>query len=99
LCVCPNDAWSNFTDEWAPRLAAALADTGLGTATEPEEHVTQFTLERDDTGREPWYFRSSSSDWRIMFKHGWWRRSGDEAERFEAAQTTAATFASNLPTD
>lgn len=72
-----DDAWERFTSEWAPRLGSVLEDEGLGTASGFEEHVTRFELRREEGATEPWDLRSSSSDWGMVFKDGWWRHTDD----------------------
>lgn len=72
-----DEAWERFTDEWAPRLGNALATDGHGSSSNIAEHVTRFELARETGDVEPWNFRSSSSDWGMIFKDGWWRRTDD----------------------
>jgi hypothetical protein len=70
--------WSDFTDKWGRQLGEALERDGLGTYSNFEEDVVAVELE-NQTGSRSWKFRSSSSDWGMMFKDGWWRHT-DELE-------------------
>jgi hypothetical protein len=72
-----DEAWERFTDEWAPRLGNMLEENGYGSSSRVAEHVTRFTLARDGRDSEEWNFRSSSSDWGMIFKEGWWRHTDD----------------------
>lgn len=70
-----DEVWERFTDEWAPRLGSTLEENGHGSSSSLDEHVTQFDLPRSAGEDEQWYFRSSSSDWGMIFKRGWWRHT------------------------
>jgi hypothetical protein len=72
-----DEAWERFTDEWAPRLGKTLENNGRGSSSNVGEHVTQFDLSRKDGEVERWNFRSSSSDWGMIFKEGWWRHTDE----------------------
>lgn len=70
-----DDRWEAFTDEWGLRLAETLEDQGIGTYTETSENVITVRLDPEEATRGEWLFRSSSSDWGMIFKHGWWRHT------------------------
>ena len=68
-----DERWGEFTDEWGRRLGNELETDGHGSHSEIEADVIGFE-ERDGT---EWRFRSSSSDWGMVFKHGWWKHTDD----------------------
>jgi hypothetical protein len=68
--------WSAFTDTWGSQLGETLQREGHGTYSDFDEDVTAVELE-DGTN---WRFRTSSSDWGMVFKDGWWRRT-DELDK------------------
>jgi len=73
-----DEAWERFTDEWGVRLGNALEENGHSSSLDhDDEHVVRFDLDRTGGGVEPWNFRSSSSDWGMIFKDGWWRHLDD----------------------
>lgn len=72
-----DDRWETFTDEWGSRLGEALEQDGYGTYSELDEDLTTVQLEADTDGNRSWKFRSSSSDWGMIFKDGWWRHIDD----------------------
>ena len=69
-----DDRWDEFTDEWGRRLGEALENNGSGSYFEVQQDVVGF-----DTGESnpEWRFRTSSSDWGMIFKDGWWRHTDD----------------------
>jgi hypothetical protein len=67
--------WEDFTDEWGTRLGEALERDGLGSYSDFDEDLTAVELNAD--GRRNWKFRTSSSDWGMIFKDGWWRHTDD----------------------
>jgi hypothetical protein len=69
-----DERWEAFTDEWGRTLAEALETDGVGSHSEIEEDVVGFEM---GGGRTEWRFRSSSSDWGMIFKDGWWRHTDD----------------------
>ena len=70
-----DDRWDAFTGEWGLRLAETLEDQGIGTYTETSENVVTVRLDPEEATRGEWLFRSSSSDWGMIFKHGWYRHT------------------------
>jgi hypothetical protein len=73
-----DNRWNDFTDEWGRQLGEALERDGLGTYSNVEEDVIAVELE-SQTGSRSWKFRSSSSDWGMIFKDGWWRHTDELA--------------------
>ncbi len=69
-----DERWEGFTDEWGRRLAETLEKDGVGSYSEIEEDVIGFVEGVDSI---EWRFRSSSSDWGMIFKDGWWRHTDD----------------------
>lgn len=69
--------WENFTNEWGRRLGVGLEQEGLGSHSDFDEHLTAIELQSDTGDRRGWKFRTSSSDWGMIFKDGWWRHTDD----------------------
>jgi len=67
--------WDDFTDEWGTRLGEALERNRLGSYSNFDEDLTAVELDAD--GHRNWKFRTSSSDWGMIFKDGWWRHTDD----------------------
>jgi hypothetical protein len=74
-----DQAWERFTDEWGTRLGDRLEEDGSCSYSNPQEHVTAVEIDRQSSTRGTWNFRSSSSDWGMIFKDGWWRHTDDLA--------------------
>lgn len=72
-----DERWDAFTDEWGLRLGDALEHDGLGSSTANGEDVIAFDLDSTTGERTRWWFRTSSSDWGMLFKDGWWRHTDD----------------------
>jgi hypothetical protein len=69
--------WDAFTDEWGTRLGEVLERDGIGSYSDYDEDLTHVELEAGTDGRNGWKFRTSSSDWGMLFKDGWWRHTND----------------------
>ena len=69
------DQWETFAHRWPTRLADRLESTGHGTVLSETDHHVRFRSSADAVG--DWWFRSTSSDWGMLFKHGWWRHTDD----------------------
>lgn len=65
-----DSCWSEFTDEWGRQLGEALERGELDTYSNFQEDMINVELE-SQTGSRSWKFRSSSSDWGMIFKDGW----------------------------
>ena len=72
-----DDRWEDFTDEWGNRLGEALEREGLGSYSNFAKNVTAVELTTRSDGNRGWKFRTSSSDWGMLFKDGWWRHTDD----------------------
>jgi len=72
-----DDRWETFSDRWGRRLGETLERDGYGSASDFDDDVTGFVFATDDTKRGDWRFRTSSSDWGMIFKDGWWRHVDD----------------------
>lgn len=69
--------WEAFTDEWGRLLGEELERGEVATYTELNEDVIAVELTGEDAPREGWRFRTSSSDWGMLFREGWWRHIDD----------------------
>ncbi|WP_053948147.1 PD-(D/E)XK nuclease family protein [Halolamina sediminis] len=69
------DQWETFAHNWPTRLANRLASNGSGAILSDTDYHVQFECPTDGVGN--WWFRSTSSDWGMLFKHGWWRHTDD----------------------
>lgn len=69
--------WEDFTDEWGNRLGEALEQDGLASYSDFDEDLTAVELQFETDGRRGWKFRTSSSDWGMLFKDGWWRHTNE----------------------
>lgn len=73
------EKWESFTDEWGALLGEALQDEGVATFSPVDEDLTAVEFDYGDGNLSSWKFRSSSSDWGMIFKDGWWKHL-DELE-------------------
>ncbi|GGL64518.1 hypothetical protein GCM10009039_23030 [Halocalculus aciditolerans] len=69
------EQWESFTHNWPTRLANRLTAAGHGSIKSESEHHVRFGCRDDAVG--DWWFRATSSDWGMLFKHGWWRHTDD----------------------
>ncbi|WP_436346993.1 PD-(D/E)XK nuclease family protein [Natronorubrum sp. FCH18a] len=69
--------WDDFTDEWGTQLGEAIERDGIGSYSAFDEDLTAIELEGTTDGHRDWKFRTSSSDWGMIFKDGWWRHTDD----------------------
>jgi len=69
------DKWEMFSHNWPSRLSDRLVTTDQGLIRSESDYHVLFECSNDAVG--DWWFRSTSSDWGMIFKHGWWRNSDD----------------------
>lgn len=69
------DQWETFSHNWPTRLSDRLIAAGQGSIRSESDYHVMFECPNDAVG--DWWFRSTSSDWGMLFKHGWWRHTGD----------------------
>jgi len=69
------DQWETFSHNWPTRLANRLTSAGHGSIQSEDDYHVRFERPNDIVG--DWWFRSTSSDWGMIFKHGWWRHTDD----------------------
>jgi hypothetical protein len=69
--------WETFTNEWGNRLGEALEHDGLASYSDFDDDLTAIELQSETDGRRGWKFRTSSSDWGMIFKDGWWRHTDE----------------------
>jgi hypothetical protein len=65
------DQWETFSHNWPSRLADRLVTADRGSIRTENDYHVRFRCSNDSVG--DWWFRSTSSDWGMIFKHGWWR--------------------------
>ncbi|MFC4986836.1 PD-(D/E)XK nuclease family protein [Saliphagus infecundisoli] len=75
-----DERWEEFTDEWAERLGERLQQDGFGSYADFGEHLTAVELTANASSGQSWKFRTSSSDWGMIFKDGWWRHTDELAD-------------------
>jgi hypothetical protein len=67
--------WETFSHNWPTRLADRLASAGHGAGHSVDDYNVRFECSDETVG--DWWFRATSSDWGMIFKHGWWRHTAD----------------------
>ena len=67
--------WETFSHNWPSRLSDRLVTTDQGLIRSENDYHVLFECSNDAVG--DWWFRSTSSDWGMIFKHGWWRHTDD----------------------
>lgn len=76
--------WNAFTDEWGDRLGESLEDEGVGSYSDFADDITGVELDVDTDDLRRWKLRTSSSDWGMILKDGWWRRTDDLERKIHA---------------
>jgi len=67
--------WETFSHNWPSRLSDRLVTVDQGSIRSESDYHVLFECSNDAVG--DWWFRSTSSDWGMIFKHGWWRHTDD----------------------
>ncbi|MXR52599.1 hypothetical protein GRX03_13410 [Halovenus sp. WSH3] len=67
--------WETFSHNWPSRLSDRLVTADEGSIRSESDYHVLFECANDAIG--DWWFRSTSSDWGMIFKHGWWRHTDD----------------------
>ncbi len=67
--------WETFSHNWPSHLSDRLVTAEQGSIESESDYHVLFECASDAIG--DWWFRSTSSDWGMIFKHGWWRHTND----------------------
>jgi hypothetical protein len=67
--------WEAFSHNWPSRLSDRLETADQGSIRSETDYHVRFDCASDAVG--DWWFRATSSDWGMIFKHGWWRSTDD----------------------
>ena len=67
--------WETFSHNWPARLSDRLETADQGSIRSETDYHVRFDCASDAVG--DWWFRATSSDWGMIFKHGWWRSTDD----------------------
>ena len=67
--------WEIFSHNWPSRLSDRLVTAEQGSIRSESDYHVLFECFNDAVG--DWWFRSTSSDCGMIFKHGWWRHTDD----------------------
>lgn len=69
------EQWETFAHNWPSRLSDRLVTDDHGSIRSESDYHVRFECSNNAVG--DWWFRSTSFDWGMLFKHGWCRHTDD----------------------